>query len=248
MVDNDTFADVLRRCGVRDSTLSRQEKEALDRKGYVVFSGIVGDAWLARLRAAFETAIAQGKRHGAHVQLDMSDPAFDLVYTHPKVLAVAQHVLRRPFVTGGVVGRDPVKGQGQQALHADWLRGPSDPYGMVTMLWLLDDFTPDNGATRIVPGSHLMANALPKRMSQPASRHPEEQQVIAWAGSVLVFNSHLLHSGTRNRSGARRRVLQGGFIARDAAPPGDEAAQAQMQAPIPERLPAHVRFLLGATE
>jgi ectoine hydroxylase-related dioxygenase (phytanoyl-CoA dioxygenase family) len=233
MTATDKFDDVLRQCGVTDSTLSRHEKEALDRHGYLIFAGVVDDAWLARLRAAFESAIAQGKRQGAHVHLDPYGPAFEGLYTHPKVLAAARQVLRRPFKAGAFVGRDPVAGQGQQALHAD-------PFGMVTTLWLLDDFTPDNGATRLVPGSHHVLNPLPKRMLQPESRHPAEQQVIAWAGSVLLFNSHLLHSGTRNRSGARRRVLQGGFVPRDESALGTGAPP-----DIPERLGPAARYLLG---
>ena len=240
MTATDKFDDVLCQCGVTDSTLSRQEKEALDRHGYLILAGVVDDAWLARLRAAFESAIAQGKRQGAHVHLDPYDPAFEGVYTHPKVLAAVHQVLRRPFKAGAFVGRDPVAGQGQQALHADALRGPRGPFGMVTTLWLLDDFTLDNGATRLVPGSHHVPNPLPKRMLQPETRHPAEQQVIAWAGSVLLFNSHLLHSGTRNRSGARRRVLQGVFVPRDESPLGNGAPL-----DIPERLGPTARYLLG---
>src|SRR5262249_1582533 len=136
------------------------------------------------------------------------------------------------------VSPEPVKASRALMPHAR--RGPGAPVGMVTTLWLLDDFTLDNGATRLVPGSHHMANPLPKRFLQPESRHPAEQQVIAWAGSVLLFNSHLLHSGTRNRSGARRRVLQGGFVPRDESPLGTGAPP-----DIPDRLGSAARYLLG---
>jgi hypothetical protein len=192
------------------------------------------DAWLAGLRTAFESAIAQGKRQGAHVHLDSYDPAFVGVYTHPKVLAAVLQVLQQPFKAGPIVGRDPVPGQGQQALHADGLTR------MVTTLWLLDDFTLDNGATRLVPGSHHVPKSLPKGMLQPESRHPAEQQIIAWAGSVLVFHSQLLHSGTRNRSGTRRRVLQGVYAPR-AESPQEEGASLD----IPERFGRAARYLLS---
>src|SRR5262245_29532388 len=84
-------------CGVTDTTLSRKEKEALDRLGYVVLPGVIDRKWLASLREAFESAIAQGKRHGQHVHLPCLDAVFDRCHTQPTVLAAAYHVLRRSF-------------------------------------------------------------------------------------------------------------------------------------------------------
>lgn len=232
------FESALRNCGFTLSTLTPAEKEALDRQGYCVFPNLLDRARLSQLRIAFDTSLAKGQRHGVHVHLDWQEEAFDGVYTHPKVLAAAYHVLRRPFRSTGVVGRDPSAGHGQQALHADWPRAPSEPFQIVTSLWLLDDFTPTNGATRLVPGSHKMPKPLPKQMAQPESRHPDEKLILATAGSVLVFNAHLLHSGTRNQAG-RRRTLQCPYVARDLPHLGDARIE------VPERLPAAVRYLLG---
>jgi ectoine hydroxylase-related dioxygenase (phytanoyl-CoA dioxygenase family) len=230
--------DALRECGVTETTLTAAEKDSLDRLGYLVLPDVMDRAWLARLRAAFEAALAQGKRHGQHLHLPWQEPAFDGVYTHPKILAAANHVLRRPFQTGGVVGRDPAPGHGQQALHADWPVAAPGSFVFFTTLWLLDDFTSTNGATRVVAGSHHMPRALPKSMSQPDSRHPQEKLIVASAGSVLLFNGHLLHSGTRNQGG-RRRVLQCAFSARDLNPMGDVVPD------LPPRLSAAARYLLG---
>src|SRR4051794_18971660 len=102
----------LRQCGVTAKTLTEREKGSLDRQGYVVLPGAIEDDWLARLRAAFETALAQGGRHGQHVHLDWLDPVFDGVYTQPKVLAAVYHLLRRPFKTFPPAGRDPLPGHG----------------------------------------------------------------------------------------------------------------------------------------
>src|SRR5262249_25494474 len=144
------------------------------------------------------------------------------VCTHPKVLAAAYHVLGRPFVTAGVCGRDPAPGFGQQGLHTDGCPpSPSGPFLLVTTLWLLDDFTPNNGATRLIPGSHRMPRPLPKPMQQPERRHPDQKVILAEAGSALVFNGHLWHGGTRNDAGRRRRVLQGQFRGRELVRPAD---------------------------
>jgi hypothetical protein len=231
--------EALRDCGVTEQTLPVAQKEALDRQGYFVQAGLLDIAWLERLRATFEEALAQGARHGIHVTLDLYKDVFDGLYLHPLALAAAYHVLGRPFKTTGVIGRDPPAGQGQQALHADWMRTKSEPYKMVTTLWLLDDFTPSNGPTRVVPGSHRVPAPLPKSMAQPESRHPEQQLIIAPAGSLLLFNSHLLHGGTRNQSGDRRRVIQCPFVARDVV------SLAGAYPDIPGRLSRAGHHLLG---
>ncbi len=241
--------NVLRECGVTDTTLSAAEKSQLDRLGYAILPDVIDDHWLARLRTAFEAAeeepsVETGeKQSGTRHPKDLirKDPVFDGVYTHPRLLAAAHHILRRAFRVSTLAGRDPLPGYGQQGLHTDWMfRAPHEPNYAVTALWLLDDFTATNGATRLIPSSHLWDRPLPKTMQQPTVNHPEQKIVTAKAGSVLVFNGHLYHSGTRNDSRLSRRVLQLTFIAREAArfpePPEN----------LPERLAPAVRYLLGA--
>src|SRR5262249_55129908 len=193
--------DALAQCGVKEATLVPAEKDALDRLGYLIWPDVIDGDRLARLRAAVEAALSRDQRHGQHVSLAWMEPVFDGVYTHPKVLAAVYQILRRPFQACGVTARAPAPGQGLQGLHTDWRpRTPSEPFYVVTALWLLDDFTPHNGATRVLPGSHRMPRPLPKAMQQPESRHPEQKLILAKAGSVLVFNGHLWHSGTRNET------------------------------------------------
>ena len=206
-------------CG---SDLNEREKDALDRDGYLVFPDVIGPKWLEDLRAAFERAMREGpqtsdrKQTGTrHVaNLASKDPAFEGVRTFPKVLAAARQILKRPFRVSQLSGRDPLPGFGQQGLHIDWYqRSGSEPFSIVTTIWLLDDFTERNGATRLVPGSHFVPTPLPKSMQEPANRHPNQKIITASAGSVLVFNGHVYHSGTRNDSNAPRRVLQCLFLA-----------------------------------
>lgn len=215
------FEEALRQCGVTEVTLAAGEREALDRQGYVVFADLLGGERLEPLRAAFELALGRGQggvqtgtRHAD--RLASQSAAFDVAYTHPKVLAAVHHVLPGAFGVFQLGGRDPLPKYGQQGLHTDWLpRAPSEPFSIVTAIWLLDDFTPTNGATRLVPGSHLLPLPLPKSMQDPASRHPDQRLIVAGAGSVLVFNGHLWHSGTRNASSGPRRALQCQFVARE---------------------------------
>lgn len=191
---------------------------AIDLHGWVVLFDVLAPRELVPMREAFERAAAAQKEAGGreggtrHVTLD-SEPAFAVVREHPRVLELARHVIGRDFGVMVWGGRDPLPGFGQQGLHTDWRpRAVWEPYHVTTALWLLDDFTPDNGATRLVPGSHRKG-AIPKVFAEPGRRHPEEKLVLARAGSVLVFNGHIWHSGTRNRSREPRRVIQCQFAA-----------------------------------
>ena len=63
----------------------------------------------------------------------------------------------------------------------------------VSTIWAYDDFTEDNGATEVVPGSHHWVDGR-----EPS---PEEAvKVIMPAGSVIVFSGNLYHRGGANNS------------------------------------------------
>lgn len=220
------FENALADCGVTESTLTAREKEALDREGYVIFRDVIAWDWLSSLRSAFENAHGKdadapnaplikesGTRHIDN--LVTRGAAFERVFTHPLILAAVFHVLRCPFRLGQLNGRDPLPGYGQQGLHADWTtRAKGEPFRIATAIWLLDDFTSENGATRVVPGTHRLLTQVPKSFADPASRHPDQRIIVAPAGSVLLFNGHLWHSGTRNETYEHRRVLQCSFVGR----------------------------------
>jgi ectoine hydroxylase-related dioxygenase (phytanoyl-CoA dioxygenase family) len=206
----------LHRLGVGPRSLADAERRRLDEQGFIVLSGVVDDHDLTRMRTAFDGAgdgaSAKGTRH---VDLLETGEAFDGMLVHPGVLAAALQVLGEVPRLAQLHGREPLKGFGAQGLHSDWLPRPVwQPYRVLTTLWLLDDFRPDNGATGVVPGSHRQPGPVPRSLADPGRRHPEEHVVTAPAGSVLVFNGHLWHAGTVNRSGARRRVVQALFTGR----------------------------------
>ena len=79
---------------------------------------------------------------------------------------------------------------------------------------MLSDFTESNGATRVVPGTHLGGRA-PDVLEDPAAPHPEERLVPGEAGTVVVINSHMWHGTTRNDSDQARHSLTSFFCRRD---------------------------------
>ena len=69
--------------------------------------------------------------------------------------------------------RAALPGFGLQGLHADWggAVAPGDYY-VCNSIWLLDDFTESNGATRIIPGSQRSGKTPRDVMSDPLAAAP----------------------------------------------------------------------------
>lgn len=215
-----SFADQLQKLGVGPETLSARQHAELDRQGFFVAENLIDSAWLDSLRDAFESLYQANRAAGArkkgtrHVEgwREAVPHLIEPMLLHPLLLATAWEVIARPFGLGQLHGREPLAGGGGQGLHADWgYDGEPGRFHVINSLWLLDDFTPDNGATRVVPGSHRLPPV--KRQPGPEERHPHQQLVLAPAGSVFFFNGHLWHGGTRNSSGAPRRAIQCGCVA-----------------------------------
>jgi hypothetical protein len=179
---------------------------ALRDVGYVVARGILAPVAVDELRAAFPPATP---RSTLHVQVGEETPARERWLSlgeHPAVVALLRELLVDYEVW--LHGREPGKGAGAQGLHAD--RPPGRGYDVdgITVLWMLDDFLSDNGATRVVPRSHRGAAAVPRSLAQPGVRHPDEIVVTGRAGDALIFDAHLWHSGRENVTGQRRRIVQ----------------------------------------
>lgn len=223
--------------GVLDSDLAK----ALDDNGYVVLRGAIPADRIEALRDTFErTYLApelwpQPREHGTrHAMLD-EESDVHAVCLLPLVLHCVYHILGRRFFLGNVQGRDPLPGGGYQALHRDWLT-PEQPMPYVTGLAFLDPFGPQNGATRIIPGSHCIDDD--SAFTAPTLTHPQEVILEGDPGDFLLFNGRLVHSGTRNAGGATRRALQLDFrawhVADTIQPERDYA-----------RMPPLTRYFLG---
>src|SRR5690242_16024047 len=156
----------LRALGVRDDTLTAAERAALDRDGFLLLPGILTRQQIDRINARVDELLAaEGERAGTEVHREAGtdrlsdlinkDPIFTICFTHPRVLAGIAHVLGGDLKLSSLNSRAALPGQGLQALHADWgsAVAPGD-YQVCNSIWLLDDFTEHNGATRVVPGTH----------------------------------------------------------------------------------------------
>lgn len=120
---------------------------------------------------------------------------FERLPVHPNVLPLVERLLEPECLLSGTTAMDIGPGECLQGLHADdgliRVRRPHPPM-MSTTIWALTEFTADNGATRIVPGSH----------KEPGHPDPDNESIAVPAemapGSVLVMDSQLWHCGGPN--------------------------------------------------
>jgi ectoine hydroxylase-related dioxygenase (phytanoyl-CoA dioxygenase family) len=227
------MATALAELGVTEATLDAQTREALDRDGYAVLPGVLSEEQLDAMRIRLaELLVAEGDQAGLEVHQEagtnrLADlvnkgPMFRPCFTDPRVLAGVGQVLG-DFKLSSLNFREALPGQGLQALHADY-GGPAPASGfqVCNSIWLLDDFTADNGATRVVPGSHR-ADTVPRlAMPDPTAAHPDQVLLIAPAGTVVVFNSHTWHGGTVNHTDRPRRALHSYFARRERGQQTDQ--------------------------
>lgn len=215
--------------------LGDQQAADLQEKGYVVLGRLLDDQQLEVLRnltarllesegddagaELFDSPhIRHPKEAGAHRLADLVNkgPEFDLFFSHPLVLSAIELVIGPRYQLSSLNYRAAIPGSGAQNLHADWHEAVGDgEYVVCNSIWLLDDFTVENGATRVVPGTHRSAKLPAEVMDDPANPHPEEELLILPAGSVAIFNSHTWHGGTTNRTGSARRAIHSYFCRRD---------------------------------
>jgi ectoine hydroxylase-related dioxygenase (phytanoyl-CoA dioxygenase family) len=246
--------EALRTLGVRDDTLTDDERARLDADGFLPLPGILAPAQVEAITARLAALLDdEGERAGQEVHQEAGtdrlsdlvnkDPIFEICFTHPRVLAGIAHVLRHNLKLSSLNSRAALPGQGLQALHADW-SGPVAPgdFYVCNSIWLLDDFTEANGATRVVPGTHLSGQAAREAMPDPKAAHPREQKLLAPAGTVVIFNSHVWHGGTLNRTDRPRRALHCYFCRREQPQQLDQRKYIRPE--TYQRLSEAARFIL----
>jgi ectoine hydroxylase-related dioxygenase (phytanoyl-CoA dioxygenase family) len=142
--------------------------------------------------------------------LPAHDAVFWQVALQPQVLALAEAMLDRELLLHSLCSLILGPGQEAQPIHEDTqmipLPRPHAPI-VVNALWALSDFTAENGATLVVPGSHRLDHA------PEYGRHYDAQPAIVPAGSVILIDSALWHGAGANISAARRYALSCSYCA-----------------------------------
>ena len=228
--------------------LSASARKALVDVGFAVIQGPIPRGDLGVLAEAYDAAVASADPRDVRVgstttrvhDLVNRGPAFDPLYVHPPVLEACELTIQQPFRLSTMAARTLRARSPAQELHVDY-EADADGWPMLGFILMLDDFRPDNGATRFVPGSHRwLARA---GIVEPTGGC--EAQVLACgpAGSMIVYNGSVLHGHAVNRTDAPRRSIQGAYIRREAKSGVD--LPARMRAETVSRIGAVAKVVLA---
>jgi ectoine hydroxylase-related dioxygenase (phytanoyl-CoA dioxygenase family) len=182
------------------------------KDGYTVLENAIDPAFTDELAAALleleerlAVVPAGNDFEGAHTvriyNLLARGPAFERVPIHPAVLPLVERVLDRGCLVSSLSSISIDPGEIAQPIHADDQLIPVDKPHVPTVcntMWALTDFTEANGATRVIPGSHLFDH------SPEYLKHYDSIAAEMPKGSVLVWHGSLWHGGGANRSDSRR--------------------------------------------
>jgi len=136
--------------------------------------------------------------------------------SYPPIIECAKHVIKNEICLSSSNFREPLKNKKQQPLHIDWLPRfrESDKFDCVIAMLYLDDSKIENGALKLVPGTHKKLG-YPDQYCNPFEEHPQSENIILKSGSIIVLNCNLWHRGGANVSGERRRIINAIYRKRD---------------------------------
>ncbi|HZR81056.1 MAG TPA: phytanoyl-CoA dioxygenase family protein [Candidatus Binatia bacterium] len=126
---------------------------------------------------------------------------YERIPVHASVLPIVEGVLDPGCLVSSLSSIAILPGESAQPIHADDQLIPLGKPHVPTVcnsMWALTDFTEENGATRIIPGSHL------KDHSPTYGKHYDSIPAEMPRGSVLVWHGSLWHGGGANRTDRRR--------------------------------------------
>ena len=221
--------------------------EDIRRDGYAIREGVLSPAELAQLRTALdpifdETPIGRNPFEGFHTKRVYSPlantRALDDLVLSPWLEELSDALIG-PHTLSSIIGIQIGPGEVAQEIHYDAAAYPlprSYREVVFNTMWALDDFTAENGATVLYPGSNHSPDTTPPPDVEPV-------QAVMPAGSVLIWPGKTFHGGGANRTDRWRLGLVIEFVA------GWLRTHENIQASIPTELaremPPRLQELIG---
>ena len=198
-----------------ETVMSPAFSSKLRKDGYLVIRNIISPAIIKAINAELEfyfdrTPNCQGHFYGyktRRISSIFAKSSFSqALAVHPTILGIMEHILSENcdrFQLNLTQGIRIFPGEKEQIPHRDDEMFPfphQEIECMANVMWALDDFTPENGGTRIWPKSN----------SWPITRKPDYQDVVKTElkpGDVLLYLGSTIHCGGANNSKKPRTGL-----------------------------------------
>lgn len=193
-----------------DSATIEADMAALDRDGYVIWENLLSAEQCQLIREVVQPWLEhtgrnsfEGRRTQRIYSVLSRTRVCDRLADHPRVLAVLDRILMPNYLLSALQAINILPGEDAQLPHHDDgfypIPRPRAPLAAAT-IWAIDDFTADNGATVVIPGSHRWGRRPPG---------PDDQvlPVVMPAGSCVFFVGTLWHGGGANTSTSERLAV-----------------------------------------
>jgi ectoine hydroxylase-related dioxygenase (phytanoyl-CoA dioxygenase family) len=241
-------------------------REEFDRCGYLIFERVLSTAKVAEIRAALAPHLArdmkgrndfEGERTNRVYALMAKSPAFAELAIHPLALAFAEAELGGSCLLSALLAINLHPGETVQPWHFDdsgaKIPRPRPPLGVSTF-WAIDDTTEQNGATEIIPGSHLWDGQFVEGAVRPvdfagkaADRETGDRadavKLAMPSGSLAITKGTLWHRGGANRSDRPRLIITPQYCAGWVRQLENMALA--VPADLTDKLPERARELIG---
>ena len=232
------------------SELSADTADELHHQGFVVLPGPVPCERIERLTDAYDAAVSSAKEVDMKIgstSTRVNDfvnrgEEFDALYVFPPLLDACCRVIGQPFKLSSLHARTLRPHSPSGELHVDVRRDSAD-WPLLSFILMVDEFRPENGATRFVPGSHQWLSAPKDIISDLRADYDGQVLACGPVGSLLVFNGSVWHDHSANTSDKPRRSLQGAFVPRGGQAGTDFAAHTQPETRA--RLSPLARYVLA---
>ncbi len=190
-----------------DANLASRVATCVHQDGYAIIRDVLDPSTCAqlleeveRVEREYEIAFGQNDFEGFQTRrifnlIARGEPFRDLVINET-ILETIEALLGDDFLLSGTTSMHIGPGETDQPFHSDdgmiTLPRPHPPT-MITTLWALSEFAKENGATRLIPGSHQRTEIAP-----PSEDDSEVLIAEMSAGSVLVLHGSAWHGGGAN--------------------------------------------------
>ena len=164
---------------------------------------------------------------------------------HPKILPLIQHIIGDRVCLCSMGAHMNGSGNERMALHQDqWplVPHPMEFAFMANVMYLISDNSPENGGTRLIPGSHKWP-LLDYKTANSEEVQKMAVSLTAPKGTAIVWEGRVWHGNGLNRSGSIRSNISTAFLQPWVKP--QEYHQYSIRDEVIQRLSDKQKHILG---
>lgn len=201
--------------------ISELAQEILQGKGYVIIPDLLSQTEADNARTSILSLAKKARDQGQLNINDKKERLYGLIYQekvfenlvqHPLILSLIESILGEDMVLGGFSAHILYPGAKRMGIHVDypyWAMSspyPTNPVLEVQVIWLLEDFTENNGAPIFAAGTQKLANELNHETFEEIG-----QKITGKAGSAIVSHGLCWHDTSVNETDRPRVSLLGNY-------------------------------------